>query len=123
VLPCIVGCSARAAVTAWWIRRGRKPSWRPERTAVVHRARAGHGWHVALANRARMKLVPLLRAGVQELLTAPCGQVTCLLLAVATVGPVGVDTATLGVLAIGVGALHVAMAMAGESQYITMPEI
>ena len=47
-------------------------------TAVVHRARAGQGWQVALANRAMMMLVPLLRAGVQELDTAPCGQVTCL---------------------------------------------
>src|SRR5437762_2356027 len=64
-------CPARAAVRASWIRRCRKPSWRPERTAVVHRARAGHGWQVALANRAMMMLVPLLRAGVQELLTAP----------------------------------------------------
>ena len=35
-------------------------------------------WQVALANRAMMMLVPLLRAGVQELDTAPCGQVTCL---------------------------------------------
>ena len=35
------------------------------------------GWQVPLANRTRMMLVPLLRAGVQELLTAPCGQVTC----------------------------------------------
>src|SRR5689334_17836508 len=55
-------CSARAAVRAWWIWRWRKPSWRPERTAVVHRARAGQGWQVALANRAMMMLVPLLRA-------------------------------------------------------------
>jgi hypothetical protein len=29
---------------------------------VVHRARAGQGWQVALANRAMMILVPLLRA-------------------------------------------------------------
>src|SRR6266576_2104218 len=71
-------CSARAAVRASWIWRCRKPSWRPERTAVVHRARAGQGWQVALANRARMMLVPLLRAGVQELDTWPSGQVTCL---------------------------------------------
>src|SRR5437660_10133432 len=74
-----LACSVRAAVRASWTRRCRKPSWRPERTAVVHRARAGHGWQVALANRARMMLVPLLRAGVQELDTAPCGQVTRLL--------------------------------------------
>ena len=45
---------------------------------MVHRARAGHGAQVALVNRAMMMLVPLLRAGVQELDTAPCGQVTCL---------------------------------------------
>ena len=36
------------------------------------------GAQVALANRATMLLVPLLRAGAQELETAPCGQVTCL---------------------------------------------
>src|SRR5580765_4505557 len=72
-------CPARAAVRASWTWRWRKPSWRPERTAVVHRARAGHGAQVGLANRAMMMLVPLLRVGVQELLTAPCGQVTCLL--------------------------------------------
>src|ERR1700760_2043556 len=72
-------CSARAVVRASWTWRCRKPRWRPERTAVVHRARAGHGAQVALANRAMMMLVPLLRAGVQELDTAPCGQVTCLL--------------------------------------------
>src|ERR1700759_4007009 len=71
-------CPARAAVRASWTGRWRKPSWRPERTAVVHRARAGHGAQVAVANRARMKLVPLLRAGPQELEVAPCGQVTCL---------------------------------------------
>src|SRR6185437_10571996 len=56
-------CSARAAVRASWTWRWRKPSWRPDRTAVVHRARAGHGAQVALANRAMMMLVPLLRAG------------------------------------------------------------
>src|SRR5690242_21481792 len=74
-----LACSARAAVRASWIWRCRKPSWRPERTAVVHRARAGHGAQVALANRARMMLVSLLRAGAQALEVAPCGQVTCLL--------------------------------------------
>src|SRR6185312_5805733 len=73
-----LACPARAAVRASWIWRCRKPSWRPERTAVVHRARAGHGWHVAVANRAMMMFVPLLRAGVQELDTWPSGQVTCL---------------------------------------------
>src|SRR2546430_11529690 len=72
-------CPARAAVRASWIRRCRKPSWRPERTAVVHRARAGHGRQVALAERARVIPGPLLRAGVPELDTAPFGQVSRLL--------------------------------------------
>ena len=37
------------------------------------------GGQLASANRAMMMLVPLLRAGVQELVTGPSGQVTCLL--------------------------------------------
>jgi hypothetical protein len=64
---------------ASWTGRGRKPSWRPLRAAVVHWARAGQGRQVALANLARMVSAPCLsRAGVQELEMAPCGQVTCL---------------------------------------------
>src|SRR3954465_11820596 len=85
----LVACSVRAAVMAWWISRGRKPSVRPSRAAVVHWARAGQGWQgaagraggggqVARANLATIVAAPCLsRAGVQDLETAPCGQVTC----------------------------------------------
>ena len=47
---------------------------------MVHWARAGQGWQAAAVNRAMMlaRPDPLLRAGVQELDTWPCGQVTCL---------------------------------------------
>ena len=72
-----VACSARAAARVSWIARGRMPSWRPERAAVVHWARAGHGWQAARGNTTMILSVPSWRAGLQVLLTDPCGQVTC----------------------------------------------
>src|SRR5215468_11962642 len=74
---CWLVCPARAAVTAWWVWRGRRDSCRPERLERVHRSRAGQGAQVLLANLTTMVSVPRWRQGFQEMLVAPWGQVAC----------------------------------------------
>src|ERR1051325_10375113 len=71
----LVSCSARAAVTASWISRGRKVSWRPD-DDLVHLSRAGHARHVCAGNRTTMTSAPLAVPGLQRVLGVPRGQVT-----------------------------------------------
>ena len=62
----VVAWAARAAVTASWMGRGRRPSWRPL-VEVVHWARAGQARQVAWGNLTRIASWP-------PLLTTPTRQ-------------------------------------------------
>src|ERR1022692_2945345 len=74
----LVACPARAAATASWTSRGRRDSWRPLRAERVHKSLAGQARQVAAANAATIDWVPCFWVhGLQMVLTAPWGQVTC----------------------------------------------
>src|ERR1700730_1538033 len=74
---CWLSCPARAAATASCTSRGRRDSWRPERAERVHRPLAGQAWQVAAGNLTTIASVPRWRHGLQLMLAAACGPVTC----------------------------------------------